>query len=220
MAFPSRQHPPPPPSLPLPSHLQTKSKAVSSLGMKDGYGRGGRMGGRRGTRRMACPAPAFEKWGFCRRSNSGGRGAGWTGTLGSRPARAAPARARARCPRPPRRGTHGAAQPPTGRVMRDLRASSSLPRGASLFSRTLLPIASFHLSGPGPGVFKRIEAFVFLVGNHLGKAVSPPDPCPPFHRENRGEPVSRARSTGQGARSSKTLRICPGGKRRSSAPRL
>lgn len=183
MAFPSRQHPPPPPPLPLPSHLQTKSKAVSSLGMKDGYGRGGRMGGRRGTRRMACPAPAFEKWGFCRRGNSGGRGAGWTGTLGSCHSRAAPVRAR--CPRPPRRGTHEAAQPPTGRVMRDLRASSSLPQGASMFSRTLLPIASFHLSGPGPGVFKRIDAFIFLVRNHLGKACLSPCPMPAF---SQGEP--------------------------------
>lgn len=41
------------------------------------------------------------------------------------------------------------------------------------------------------------------------RPVSPPAPCPPFHRANRGEPVPRARSTGLGARSSETLRLCP-----------
>lgn len=173
--------PPPPPPLPLPSHLQTKSKAVSSLGMKDGYGRGGRMGGSRATGRRACPAPALEKWGFYRGGNSGGRGAGWTqpsGVLTS--ALPLPAPARARCPRPPRRGGHGAAQPPTGRVVSDLRAPSSLPQGSSMFPHTILPVASFHLSGPGPGVFKRINAFIFLVGNHLGKACVSPCPVPSF----------------------------------------
>lgn len=101
------------------------------------------------------------------------------------PALPLPAPARARCPRPPRRGGHGAAQPPTGRVMSDLWASSSVPQSTSMFPYTLLPIASFHLSGPGPGVFMRINAFIFLVGSHLRKAWVSLYPVPTF---SQGEP--------------------------------
>lgn len=95
--------------------------------------------------------------------------------------------ARSRCPRPvpepaPTRRTPGSAAPDG--------AGDEGPSGLQLalarrFPHTLLPIASFQLSGPGPGVLKWMATFIFPVRNHLGKACLSRCPMATF---SQGEP--------------------------------